>query len=222
MPNGHLVTPKVVGIILLANLGPEVGSFAFQLSQHMIAEIQTRGSNLALQYGLIAASAITNDGRADLTLPLTYFKETMKVMSEAVSPQEAATQGVIALGVLTLSGCSSGDNTASLAYGALVVALCQNVFFPGSQSILSIFSVKVYIVKKVLVWLVTEIRIEKRRRQLKLPYVNIFKDVNIFRAKKKKSEDFIFLAPRIKKRKIRIFSKNLVIPVLYQKKLRIK
>jgi len=46
-----------VAIILLANLGHEVGSFTFQLSQHMIAEIQTRGSNLALQYAVMAASA---------------------------------------------------------------------------------------------------------------------------------------------------------------------
>ena len=66
----------------------------------MMAEIQTRGSNLALQYGVMAASAVANDGRLNPTLPLTYFKETVKVMSEASSPQEAATQGVIALGAL--------------------------------------------------------------------------------------------------------------------------
>ena len=29
MPNGHLVNPRVVAIILLANLGHEVGSFTF-------------------------------------------------------------------------------------------------------------------------------------------------------------------------------------------------
>lgn len=205
-----------MAIILLANLGHEVGSFTFQLSQHMIAEIQTRGSNLALQYAVMAASATANDGRVDPTLPLSYFKQSVKVMSEASSPEEAATQGIIALGVLRLAGCSSADNTASLTYGALLVALCQNVFFPGSQAILSLFSIQVYIVKKTLMWIITEVRIEKERRKLKLPYVNIF------RVKKKKSEDFLFFYPRFRKRKIRIFSKNLVIPVLYKKKLSIK
>jgi hypothetical protein len=90
----------------------------------MLAEVQTRGTNLALQYGIMAASAVANYSRVDPTLPLTYFKETMKAMSGASSPQEVATQGLIALGVLTLSGCSSADNTASLTFGALLVALC--------------------------------------------------------------------------------------------------
>lgn len=73
---------------------------------------------------------------------------------------------------------------------------------------------KIYVIKNILIRVITEIRIEKKRRKLKLPRKLKF---NIFKNEEKK--DFIFKYLRFKKRKIRILSREIPLPVLYQKEL---
>lgn len=101
-----------------------------------------------------------------------------------------------------------------MAFGALLAALCQNVFF--GQSVSNIFSIKVYLIKKILMKIIVEVRIEKKRRELKFPYKSIF------RLKRKKNKKLSFSYPRIKRRTVKICSKNLTFPVFYNKKIKIK
>ena len=77
---------------------------------------------------------------------------------------------------------------------------------------------KIFVVKNILIRVISEIEIERRRREIRLPRAK-FK-FNIFRNKEKK--DFIFKYFRFKKRKIRILSRDILLPVLYQKELIIK
>ena len=97
------------------------------------------------------------------------------------------------------------------------MVLAQNVLLPGSQVIFSKGLLKIFIIKNILIRVITEIRIEKRRN-LGLPRAR-FK-FNIFRNKEKK--DFVFKYFRFKKRKIRILSRDISLPVLYQKEMIIK
>ena len=70
-------------------------------------------------------------------------------------------------------------------------------------------------IKNILILVVTEIGVEIKRRKLGLPPAK-FK-FNIFRKEEKK--DFIFKYLRFKKRKIKILSRDISLPVPYQKEL---
>jgi hypothetical protein len=128
-------------------------------------------------------------------------------------PDNPVTLKVIAFVLASAAACTS-ENNAAIAFGALLAALCQNVFF--GQSVSNIFSIKVYLIKKILMKIIVEIKIERKRRKLKLPYKNIF----TLRTKRNKKLSFTY--PRIKQRKLKIFSRNLTVPVFYNKKIKIK
>ena len=86
---------------------------------------------------------------------------------------------------------------------------------PGSQVIFSKGLIKLYVIKNILIRVVTEIGVEIKRRKLGLPRAK-FK-FNIFRKEEKK--DFVFKYLRFKKRKIKILSRDISLPVPYQKEL---
>lgn len=134
------------------------------------------------------------------------------------SPQGAASRGTIAATVLILSSLSSEDPNTSLTFGGFLLIPAQNVLLPEYQVIFSKGLVTIYVIKNILIRIITEIRIEIKRRKLKLPRPR-FK-FNIFRKQEKK--DFIFKYLRFKRRKIKILSHDISLPVLYQKELFIK
>ena len=86
---------------------------------------------------------------------------------------------------------------------------------PGSQAVFSKGSLIIYIINNILIRVITEILVECRRRELKLPF-----KFNIFRKEEKR--DFVFKYPRFKKRKFKILSRELSLPIIYHKKLVIK
>ena len=116
----------------------------------------------------------------------------------AFSLEEAASRGTIAAVVLIISSLSSENPNASLMFGGFFLVLAQNILLPGSQIIFSNGLLKIFFIQNTLIRVITEIRIERRRRKLGLP-----------RAK-------------FKKRKIRILSRDISLPVLYQKEVNIK
>jgi hypothetical protein len=77
---------------------------------------------------------------------------------------------------------------------------------------------KTYFISKGLIRVIAEIRVERLRRKLKLPRAK-FK-LNIFR--KKENKDFVFKYPRFKKRKLKILSREISLPIVSQKELVIK
>jgi len=94
--------------------------------------------------------------------------------------------------------------------------LVENVLLAGFQA--AIFSnglLKICIINHILIRIITEIRIERKRKRLKLPRAR-FK-LNIFR--KEEPEDFVLKYPRFQKRKLKILSREISVPVLYQKEL---
>lgn len=219
MPNNIIITPKALAIILLASAGKEVGSFIIQLPEQLLIEAQSRAVNFGIQYGAIAiGQAVVGSKFVNPTAPAELFVQGFESLTTASSPEEAATRGTIAAAVLILSSVSSEDPNASLTFGGFLVVLAQNVLLPGSQVIFSKGLLKIFVIKNILIRVITEIRIEKRRRNLGLPRAR-FK-FNIFRNKEKK--DFVFKYFRFKKRKIRILSRDISLPVLYQKELIIK
>lgn len=118
-----------------------------------------------------------------------------------------------------MSGVSSENPNASLTFGGFLLVLVQNVLMPGSQVIF--FSqglIKFYLIKNILIRVITEIRIERKRRRLKLPRPK-FK-FNIF--KKQEKKDFVFKYLRFKKRKKKFLYRDISLPVPYQKELVIK
>jgi hypothetical protein len=94
--------------------------------------------------------------------------------------------GLIGAAVLILSGLSSEDPNSSLSFGGFLIVLAQNVLQPGSQVIFSKGSLKIYLIKNILIRVVTEIRVEIKRIKLGLPRAKFkfkSKDIkfNIFR-----------------------------------------
>ena len=219
MPNNLIITPKAFAIILLASAGKEVGSFMIQLPEQLLIEAQSRAVNFGIQYGAIAiGQAVVGSKFVDPTAPAKLFVQGFESLTNASSPEEAASRGTIAAAVLILSSLSSEDPNASLTFGGFLLVLAQNVLLPGSQTIFSKGLFKIYVIKNILIRVITEIRIERKRRKLKLPRAR-FK-FNIFRNQEKK--DFVFKYLRFKKRKIKILSRDISSPVPYQKELIIK
>ena len=219
MPNNLIITPKAFAIILLASAGKEVGSFMIQLPEQLLIEAQSRAVNFGIQYGAMAiGQAVVGSKFVDPTAPAKLFVQGFESLTNASSPEEAASRGTIAAAVLILSSLSSEDPNASLTFGGFLLVLAQNVLLPGSQVIFSKGLLKIYVIKNILIRVITEIRIERKRRKLKLPRAR-FK-FNIFRKQEKK--DFVFKYLRFKKRKIKILSRDISSPVPYQKELIIK
>ena len=161
MPN-NIITPRLYAIILLASAGQEVGSFIIQIPQQLLVEVQNRAVNLGIQYGAIAIGQAAGSRLVDLAAPVKLFIQGLKSLTSASSPEEAASRGSIAPDALILSSVSSQDANASLAFGGFLLVLAQNILAPGSQVIFSKGLVKIYVIKNILIRIITEIRIEKK------------------------------------------------------------
>jgi hypothetical protein len=219
MPNNLIITPRAFAIILIASAGKEVGGFIIQLPEQLLIEAQSRAFNFGIQYGAMAiGQAVVGSKFVDPTAPAKLFVQGVESLTSASSPEEAANRGTIAATVLILSSLSSEDPNASLTFGGFLLVLAQNVLLPGSQVIFSNGLLKFYVLKNILIRVITEIRIERKIRKLKLPRAR-FK-FKIFR--KQENKDFIFKYCRFKKRKIKILSHDISLPVPYQKELIIK
>jgi hypothetical protein len=140
----------------------------------------------------------------DPTTPATLFMQGVESLITAPSPQEAASRGTIAAAVLIISSLSAGDPNASLSFGGFLLILVENVLAPGSQVIFSRDLAAIYVLKNILAQILTEIRIEIKRRELKLPRARF--EFNIFKEEKK---DFIFTYLRLKKREVKILSRRI-------------
>jgi len=140
------------------------------------------------------------------------------LLNNASSPEEAASRYIIAAAVLILSNSSSQDSNTSLAFGEFLIILAQNVLMLSSQVIFSKGLLPFYIINNILIRIITEIKIERKRRKQKLPRAK-FK-FNIF--KKEEKKDFVFKYPRFKKQKFKILSRKISLPIIYQKELIIK
>lgn len=219
MPNNLIITPKALAIILLASAGKEVGSFMIQLPEQLLIEAQSRAMNFGIQYGAIAiGQAVAGSKFVDPTAPAKLFGQGLESLITASSPEEAPSRGTIAAGVLILSSLSSEDPNASLTFGGFLLVLAQNVLLPGSQVIFSKGLLRILVIKNILIRVITEIRFEKRRRKLKWPRPKL----RHYIFGKKRNKEFIFKYPRLKKRKFQILSRDIPLPVLYQKELVIK
>lgn len=175
--------------------------------------------NFGIQYGAIAiGQAAVGSKFIDPGAPAKLFGQGVESLTTASSPEEAASRGTIAAAVLIISSLSSKDPNASLAFGGFLLVLAQNVLLPGSQVIFSKIFLKVYVIKNLLIRVITEIRVERKKRKLGLPRPRL--KFNIFKNKQK--QDFIFKYLRFKKKKLKILSNDILLPVPYQKKLIIK
>jgi len=170
MPN-IIVTPKAFAIILVATATNEVASFMINVSDQLIIEAQSRAINFAIQYGAMAVGQCAVGSKfVDPTAPGKLFLQGVESLTTASSPEEAASKGTIAASVLILSSLSSEDPNASLAFGGFLIVLIQQVLLPGSQVFLfSTGPFKIYVICRILMRVVTEIRVERLRRKLKLP-----------------------------------------------------
>lgn len=215
MPN-PTISPKAFAIILLASIGKDVSGFIVQIPEQLLMEASQRAVNFGIQYGAIAiGECVAGSKFVDVASPAKLFVQGFESLATASSPEEAATKGTIAAAVLVLSAKSSQDPNASLAFGGFLIILAQNVLMPGSQIIFSNGLFPIYVIYNILIRVVTEIKVEKKRRELKLPF-----KFNIF--KKEKRENFVFKYPRFKKRKFKFLSRDISLPVVYQKELIIK
>ena len=76
-----------------------------------------------------------------------------------------------------------------------------------------------HVINNILIRITTKIRVEEKRKQLKLPRAR-FK-FNIFRKEEKR--DFVFkYPPQFKKTNVKILSREISLPVVYQKEMIIK
>ena len=216
MPNNLIITPKALAIIALASAGKEVGAIIVQLPEQLLMEIQSRAVNLGIQYGAIAiGQAVVGSKFVDPTAPAKLFMQGVESLNNASTPEEAASRGTIAAAAMILSSLSSEDPNTSLTFGGFLLVLAQNVLLPGSHVIFSKGLLKIYVIKNILIRVVTEIGVEIKRRKLGLTRAK-FK-FNIFRKEEKK--DFVFKYLRFKKRKIKILSRDISLPIPYQKEL---
>ena len=104
MPNNIIITPKAFAIILLASAGKEVGSFIIQLPEQLLIEAQSRAVNFGIQYGTMAiGQAVAGSKFVDPTAPAKLVVQGFESLTNASSPEEAASRGTIAAAVLILS-----------------------------------------------------------------------------------------------------------------------
>jgi hypothetical protein len=207
------INPKTFAIILLATFGQEVGSFMVQLPKQLLIKAQSRAVNFGIQYGAMAiGQSVVGSKFIDPTSPAKLFAQGVESLTSTSTLEEATSRGTVALGVLIMSSLSSEDPNTSLTFAGFLLVLVQNVLQPGSQVIF--FSqglLKISILKTILIRVITEIQIERERRRLKLPRPK-FK-FNIF--KKQEKRDLVFKYLRFKKRKLKILSREISLPVLY-------
>lgn len=187
MPNNLIVNPKALAIILLANAGQEVCGFIVQLPEQLLIEASSRVSNFAIQYGMIAiGQTVVGSKFIDPVAPVQLFAQGIKSLSEARTPEEAISRGTIGAAILICSGVASKDQDASLTFAGFLVVVCQNVLFPGAQTVLSVNLLRISVIKNILVRIVTEIEVEQKRKKLGLPRAKLKLRFNLFRKEKRK------------------------------------
>nr|ULD16192.1 hypothetical protein [Cylindrotheca closterium] len=158
MPNNIIITPKALAIIVLASAGKDVGSFIIQLPEPLLIEAQSRAVNFGIQYGAIAiGQAIVGSKFVDPGVPVKLFEKGIESLITASSPEEAASRGTIEAAVLILSSLSSEDPNTSLTFGGFLLS--------GSQVIFSKGLLKIFVIKNILIRVITEIQVERRRRR---------------------------------------------------------
>jgi hypothetical protein len=220
MPNNPIITPQMFAIILVATVGQEVGSFIIQMPQHLLIEAQSRAVNFGIQYEAmtIRQTAVWSKF-PDPTGPGKLFVQGVESLTTLSTSDEAASKDTIASAVSILSSLSSKDPNAFLAFGGFLLVLAQNVLLLGSQVVIFFEgSFTIYVINNILIRVITEIRIERKRRKLKLSRGR-FK-FNIFR--KEENKDFVFKYLRFKKRKLKFLSREILLPIVYQKESIIK
>ena len=219
MADNLIINPRTFAIIALASIGSDVSCFITPIPEQLLIEAKSRAINLVIQYGaIVIGQAVVGSKFVDTSAPAKLFLQGVESLTTAFSLEEAASRYTIAAAVLIISSLCSEDLNASLTFGRFLVVLVQNVLLTGSQVIFSKGLLKIFVIKNILIRVITEIQIERRQIKLGLPRAK-FK-FNIFRNKEKK--DFVSKDIKFKKRKIRILSREISLPVLYQKELIIK
>lgn len=217
MPN-PVITPRAFAVILLASIGKDVSAFVVQIPEHLLIKVQAQVVNFGIQYGAIAiGQAAVGSQFVDPYGPKRLFLQGVESLSTAKTPEEAASRGMVAAAVLLFSGLSAEDPNASLTFGGFLIILVQNVLFPTSQCLCFMYPIAAFRLYAILIKGVTELRIEKQRRKFNLPRVKL--NFNIFR---KQNQDLTLKYIRFKKRKLKIFSRNISLFLPYQKELKIK
>ena len=185
-------------------------------------EAQKRASNLVIQYSAFAiGQAAVGSHFVDPFAPKEFFLKSVEELTTTSSPEEAFAKGTVAAATIILSAAASADPNASLTFGGFLIVLVQNVLFPGALAIFVPNLGIVYLLKKFIIRLVAEIRVERKRKKLNLPktsILKILKDIlKNFRNKEQKA--FIFKYYRFKKRKFKVKSRQISLPVIYKKEL---
>jgi hypothetical protein len=172
------------------------------------------------KYAAIAIGQCVVGSSVNSMAPGKLFLQGVASLATASTPIEAATKESTATAVLIISSVASEDVNASLTFGGFLIILTQNVLLSGSQFFFPKNLYKIYIIKNILIRVITEIRIERKKKKLNLPRARL--KFNIFIKKQNKDEGFVFKYFRFKKQKFKILSRDISLPVMYQKKLIIK
>ena len=178
-----IIPPKTLAVIFLAALGQDVAGFVIQMNEQLLIEVQSRALNFAIQYETIAvALSVVGAKFVDPTGPAKLFAEGWESLSTASNPEEAISGGTIAVTALFMAGASSKDANASASFAGFLMVFAQNLLLPGCQAIF--FSkglVRMYVFNKILFRIITEIRVERKRRELGLPRAKLKFHLNIFK-----------------------------------------
>jgi hypothetical protein len=222
-----VVNPRVVILVGAVTITRDVASLVapmmVQLPEALLAEAKLRAINVAVQYGTMAAAQSGIGRSLDPLGPLPYFNQSYNWLLSASSPEEAASRGIITLGVFSLSFASSADTNTSGAFGAFLIIFLQNVLFPGSgMQVISDNMLVPFILNKIICRAIIEIQVELKRKKLKLrrkfPSIKNIQWKKLFK-KSKNQDKFYTSVLRIRKRKLKLFSRQFSIYLPYEKRV---
>jgi len=166
----HVIASKELAIIFLASIGHEVSSLLLPIPPQLSVELQTRLTNFGIQYATIAAAQVVSEAKFINPLgPSELLYKGMVALATASTVEEAASRGIIAAAVLVMSGLATNDPNTSLTFGGFLIVLVQNVLSPGFHAFRPPVLIQIYIAKNILIRIITEIRVERKRKELKLP-----------------------------------------------------
>jgi len=99
-----------------------------QIPEQLLIEAQSRAVNFVIQSGAMAIrQAVVGSKFVDPIAPAKLFVQVVELLTNASSPEEAASRGTIAAAVLIFSSLSSKDPNASLTFVGFLLVLAQNV-----------------------------------------------------------------------------------------------
>lgn len=134
------IPPRIYGIVLLSVLGHSVTGFLTPIPEQLLVQLKEesmrRAFNLCFQYGALAACQATVSSPFDPVGPAKLLKDSAISIMTASTPEEAASKGTVALGVLILSGASTETPNASLAYGAFLAIILPDLLGPHAIDVL--------------------------------------------------------------------------------------